>query len=419
MKTQSHRFLSILTGSLWLLTIFHSSSQSWPQWLGPHRDGHAADFKAPSSWPKELTRQWTVEVGEGVATPALAEGSLYVFSRQEGREIVRCMDADSGKERWRHEYESLGATGPASRFSGPRSSPALLDGKLVTLGVRGVISCLDAATGKLLWRKDDFAGAWPRFFSSSSPILVDGMCLAQVGGGDKGGVVAYDLASGETKWSWTGDGPAYASLSLLSLDVARLVIAQTEGKMVALQATDGKSVWETEFAPERRGYNAATPVVQGDTLYYAGSGRGTTAVKFEKSGDGFKTTELWKNSDHSPQFNTPILHDGKLFGLSAGNEYFCVDAKTGQTAWSFNPAGENAEGGRRRGGGYGSIVSAGKVLLTLTPESRLTVLDPSADKYVALAQYTVSENQTYAYPVATGNRIYIKDQDAVTLWRLE
>src|SRR5205823_7433666 len=192
---------SIIASAAW--------AQDWPQWRGPNRDAKAPDFKAPKTWPKDLTQKWKVIVGDGVATPALLGDKLYVFSRQDGNEITRCLDAATGKEIWQEKYESLGATGPASSFSGPRSSPAVANGKVVTLGVRGVLSCLDAATGKKLWRKDDFQ-SWPRFHPSSSPLIVDALCIAQLGGPDNGAIVAYDLATGDQKWKWTGESPGYA-----------------------------------------------------------------------------------------------------------------------------------------------------------------------------------------------------------------
>ena len=118
----------------------------------------------------------------------------------------------TGKELWSEKYDATQVSGPAAaQHSGPRSSPAVADGKVVTLGVGGVLSCVDAATGKLLWRKDDFSGAWPRFYTASSPIITDGLCIAQLGGESNGGIVAYDLATGDQKWKWTGDGTAYAS----------------------------------------------------------------------------------------------------------------------------------------------------------------------------------------------------------------
>src|SRR5207302_8014417 len=114
-------------------------------------------------------------------------------------------------------YEAEPATGPAGGFAGPRSSPTVADGKVVTLGVSGALSCYDTS-GKKLWRKNDYESSLPRFFISSSPIIVDGLCIAQLGGENKGAIVAYDLATGDEKWKWTGDGTGYASPVVLTMD---------------------------------------------------------------------------------------------------------------------------------------------------------------------------------------------------------
>ena len=53
-----------------LSTAFGQTGGEWPQWRGANRDAKAPDFKAPKTWPKELTQKWKVMVGEGVATPA-------------------------------------------------------------------------------------------------------------------------------------------------------------------------------------------------------------------------------------------------------------------------------------------------------------------------------------------------------------
>ena len=426
----THQILSVVSGLALAATASYALAQDWPQWRGANRDGKAASFTAPKTWPKELTQKWKVTVGEGVATPCLVGDKLYVFARQEGGEIARCLDAGTGKELWKDKYDAMGATGPASGFSGPRASPTVADGKVVTLGVRGVLSCLDAATGKVVWRKNDFNGAYPRFFASSSPVVADGLCVAQLGGTDKGGVVACELASGKEKWNWTGDPAAYASPLLMSVDGVKLIVAQTETKIVALTLADGKLVWETPFAVQGRGYNAATPIADGPTLIYAGSGRGTTAVKLEKKGDAFAARELWKNPDNSVMFNTPVFKNGLLFGLSAGNDFFCINAQDGKTAWTAPSAAASAEsagepaGGGRKGhgggrGGFGSIVDAGSVLLALTPASELIAFEPTDKSYHELARIKVAETPTHAYPVLSGNRIFIKDQEAVTLWTLQ
>jgi len=405
------------------------AAQDWPQWRGVNRDAKAVGFTPPKTWPDALKRVWNKPVGDGVATPSLVGDRLYVFARQEGKEILRCLEAADGKELWSNGYDALGASGPASSFSGPRCSPTVAEGKVVTLGVRGVLSCYDAAQGTLLWRKDDFKGATPRFFTSSCPVVADGICVAQLGSEQNGGMVAYDLASGEEKWRWAGDGPAYASPALLTVDNTNYVVAETGRKLVVISLRDGNLAWEAPFAVQGRGYNAATPIVEGATIIYTGSGRGATAVRFSGGEGKLTATELWKNPDNSVQFNTPTFKDGYIYGLSARNDLFCLNAGDGKTAWTASSASASTQGegqgeGERRGrtrgaAGYGSIVDAGSVMLALTPASELIVFSPESQAYTEVARIKVADSPTYAYPVVSGNRIFVKDQDSLTLWTVQ
>ena len=406
----ANRWSVLVVGCVVWMSAGRAGAQDWPQWRGPNRDGKAAGFTAPADWPKELTQKWKVTVGDGVATPALVGERLYVFSRQEGNEITRCLNVATGDEIWQDKYEAQGATGPASSFSGPRSSPVVSQGKVVTLGVRGTLSCLDASSGTKIWRKNDFQDSLPRFFTSCSPIVVNGQVIVQLGGEGGGAIVAYDLARGEEKWKWTGDGTAYASPVLLALESTEEIVAETAKYIVGLSAADGKLLWQVPFAVQGRAYNAATPIVEGDTVIYSGAGRGTFAVKIEKQGDTVAARELWNNKDHGVQFNTPIVKNGLVFGISDRDMLFCINPQGGQTAWTTR-----TDGGR----GYGSIVDAGPVLLALTPAGTLRVLEPSDKDYKELASYKVADGGTYAYPVISGKRIFVKDKDAVTLWLVD
>lgn len=445
MRSASPRTV-VLVGCVILLSAGRAGAQDWPQWRGPNREAKTMGFTVPETWPKELKEKWKVTVGTGDATPALVADTLYVFSRQGSDEIIRCLDAASGKEVWHDTYAAPCVTGPAGSHPGPRSSPAVANGKVVTLGVSGILSCYDTANGKMLWRKEEIQG-WPMFYTASSPIIVDGLCIAQLGGAKNGAIVGYDLATGEQKWRWTGDSPAYASPALMVVDGTKLIVAETRGKILAINAADGKQVWE---APCSTRYNAASPVVDGQMIIYGGGEIGAKAVKLEKEGSGFAAKELWDNKENSVIYNTPVVKDGLLFGLSQNNRFFCINTQTGKTLWTAQagpaagpgpaagggrggpgaPGGQRGQGeqrggrggrggmGGRMGGGYGSIVDAGSVLAALTPSSELIFFQSSDQAYNELAKYKVASTPTYAYPVLAGNRIFIKDQDSVILWTL-
>ncbi len=300
----------------------------------------------------------------------------------------------------------------------------------------------------------------PRFATASSPIVVDGLCIAELGGdSSSGAIVALELATGQERWKWTGDGPSYGSPVLMNIDGTQLVIAPTDGNMVALRVADGKVLWQIAYTQGR--YNAATPIVNGQVLIYAGPTRGVTAEKLLMVDEKLMAEELWANPDNSLQFNTPLLKDGLIFGLSNLNSLFCLNAENGETAWTApltsqtepaeaardagpregrprgdgqaqeRPAGQERQRGEGRrggggrggrgggGGGYGSIVAAGSVLVALTPASELVVYQPNGQAYTEIVRYKVAEGQTYAYPVLSDKRIFIKDADSVTLWTVE
>jgi outer membrane protein assembly factor BamB len=409
--------VGVMAACAMLLVGSGAGAQDWPQWRGPNRDAKATGFTAPKTWPKELKETWKVTVGDGVASPALVGDKLYVFSREGGDEVIRCLNTADGKEIWKEKYASAGWGGIDSSFQGPRSSPAVADGKVVTLGALGILSCFDAASGKRLWQKDDFKGSMPRFHVASSPIIVNGLAVAQLGSGRTGGVMAYDLTSGEEKWKWTGEGPGYSSPAVLSLGGTKAIVAVTAATVVAVKADDGKLLWESAF---RSQYNAPSPMVDGQTVICSADGAGTKALKLEKDGDKASAKELWTR-DAGTLYNTPVVKDGLIYGISATNKVFCLKADDGKTAWSTQLAGGGGGGGRGMmgGGGYGSVVDAGSVLFALTPSGQMVVFEPTDKEFKEIAKYKVGKDKTYGYPVVSGKRIFVKDSDSVTLWTIE
>jgi outer membrane protein assembly factor BamB len=407
----TNRLIGLIVACIVLISARRAVAQEWPQWRGAHRDGKVTGFTAPQTWPQSLVQKWRTTVGSGDATPALVGEKLYVFARQGDDEVTLCLSAADGSQLWQDKYAAQAVTGAARRHPGPRSSPAVAEGKVVTMGVGGVLSCLDAADGKLVWRKDPFPKVVPTFFTASSPIIVDGVTVAQLGGRGNGAIIAYDVATGEEKWRWDAEGPEYASPVVLTINGTKQVVTLTEKSIVGVGLPDGKLLWQLPFVPQRRAYNAATPIVDGQTVIYTGAGRGTKAVKIEKEGDGFAAKQLWSNPELAPQYNTPVLADGLLFGLSNRGNLYCISAETGQTAWTDETSRDRS--------GFGAIVHAGSVLMALPSSSELVAFAPSDKEFTELARIKVADASTYAHPVIAGKRIFVKDQDAVTMWTIE
>ncbi len=403
------RIYSVIIGVLVLFAAATISAQDWPQWRGMNRDGKVTGFKAPETWPSGLTQKWIVNVGSGDATPALKDDKIYVFTRQGADEVMQCLDARNGKVIWLDKYAAQAVTGPAASHPGPRSTPVVSDGKVITLGVGGVLSCLDENTGKIIWRYEAFSGSVPDFFTSMSPIIVDSMCIIHLGGKDNGTIVSLDLITGKEIWKLSSDAPAYGSPVLMFVGGKKQVVLLSERNLVGIGVNDGKLLWQVAAPNERMFFSCATPVIEGDKVYYTGQGHGTKAVQIVKDGDNFIVKTLWGNDDQGTTFNTPVLKDGFLYGISKLGFIFCINAQTGQTAWVDT----------KRLDRFGSIIDAGSVLMTLSAGSELIVFNPDSKTYTELARYKVAETPVMAHPVVADKRIYIKDSEKLSMWVIE
>lgn len=404
---KNNLFFSILI--ILMISFSNLFSQDWPQFRGVGRDAKVTGFKAPKAWPAELKQVWKINVGFGDATPALSGKKIYLAVRQNADEVILCLDAATGKELWRSAYPAPAVTGPASSHPGQRSTPAVSDGKIVTFGVSGILTCLDAATGKVLWKKENPENAVPQFFTGMSPLIADGLCIVHLGTKDKGQVVALDLATGREKWKWEGDGPSYASPSLMTSGKDKNVVVQTEKNLIALSLADGKLLWQIATPVQQRFYNCTSPYINGDIIYFTGQGSGTKAIQVMKEGNKYVTKELWSNPEIGAKWNTPILKDGFLYGFTDQRRIYCIDASTGKTAWYDTAVNSD----------FATIVDCGPVIIGLPSTGNLIVMKPDPKVYTEIAKYKVSETPVYAFPVISGNAIYVKESENLIMYTLE
>jgi outer membrane protein assembly factor BamB len=396
--------------ALLLLTSLPARAQDWPGWRGAGRDGKLAGFKAPAAWPKELQRGWQVEVGEGYSTPALVGDRLYMHTRQGENEVILCLDTASGKELWRDSVAAPYEINPTAKEQGkgPKSSPAVAGDRVYALGMSRILSCLDAKTGRIVWRHD-FPDPFPKTDdlagTSASPLIHEGLCIAHVGGEEKAEILALDAATGQRRWAWGGDGASYASPIVATIGGKPQLITLTVASAVGLAPADGKLLWRTEFTTDYK-QNIVTPVVLGNLAIFSGYKKGVVAHRV----DGSKPEEAWQTNDVSMYMSSPVLQGERLFGFSEKRkgQFFCLDAKTGKTLWT----------GEGRQGESASLLDGGDVLLGLTSDAELIVFDASDKDYVEKARYKVAETETWAHPVVSGRTIYVKDKTKLTRWNL-
>jgi outer membrane protein assembly factor BamB len=350
-------------------------------------------------------------VGIGHASPIVGDGRVYVFARKDDKETLSAIDLASGKPVWSQHYDAPYTMNPAASAhgKGPKSTPVLHGGRLYTLGITGVLSAHDAASGRVLWRRSfekELSPPVPDFGTAMSPIVEGDTLIAHVGGAGRGALRAFDLATGAVKWSWTLDGPGYASPVVLAAGGSRQLVTQTEKHIAGVDATTGAALWtlpfETAYAQ-----NSVTPVVYGDTVILSGLSKSAFAVRPTKQGRTWTATKVWENADVPMYMSSPVVVRDTLFGFSHRNkgQAFALDARTGRTLWVGPPRqGENA-----------ALVAAGDSLLFLTDDGQLTVAKVNDRSWTAVTKVEVATSPTWAHPVLLGNRLLVKDEQTLTL----
>ena len=391
-------------------TITVSASQ-WPQWRGPNRDGVVAKANVPAAWPEKLAPKWKQTVGEGYASPVVGDGRVYVHSRQDPDEVVTALDLATGKPVWTQRYPaSFNKSKYATEMSkGPFSTPLFANGRLFTLGSSAVLTAFDAASGKVLWKKD-----WSKEIStaklftgtSMSPIITDGLLIVHVGDDDAGAFRAFDPATGTEKWSLPGHGPGYASPVVTTFGGTRQIVTMTDKAVVGVEIATGKELWQIAF-PDEFNENIVTPVVAGDVLVVSGIRKGTLGYRIAKTGAKFTATQAWANADVPMYMSSPIVDGTHVYGFSnkRKGQLFCLDATTGKVTWS-------TEG---RAGMNASLQSAGADLVVLTTDGELLIVKRNPAKYEEVRRYKVADGQTWAQPVLLGNQIVVRDATTIAV----
>jgi outer membrane protein assembly factor BamB len=388
-----------------------SASSDWPQWRGQNRDGAAGSFTEPRSWPEQLTAKWKVEVGLGYAAPITVGGRVYMFTRQDPNEVLRALDAETGKIVWETSYPAPFKPNPAAtrtHGTGPKSTPTFANGKLYTFGMSGIVTAFDATTGKQLWQKPA-PPVEPMYHTAMSPLVDRGLVILHVGGHGNGALTAFNADTGDVKWSWTGDGPAYGSPIGAELAGVRQVITLTQENLVGVAAATGELLWRRPFTV-RATRNAVTPVLYGQMVIVSGLGRSVTAFTVAHRDKQWTIEDVWENADVTMDMSTGVLIDSTLFGFSPRNsgQFFALDAKTGKTLWlSEGRQAENA-----------AVVRAGNLWMALEDDAELVIARADPSKFEPVRRYTVATSATWAQPVVSGNRVFVKDTSTVALWTL-
>ncbi len=373
--------------------ILSTTASDWPAWRGPTRNGISKEAGLNLSWAAEGPKVlWKGSIGKGFSSVTVAKGRAYSLGNLEEVDTVYCLDAETGKEIWKHSYPS--ALDPKAFEGGPLSTPVIDEDRLYTLGKFGQFFCLDAASGAVKWTnrfapptltKADYHVWWG--FAGSCVVAGDRLILPV---GTVG--MAVDKLTGKELWN---NGPGHSGYStpvLFSWDSQPCFAFISGHQVVAAQVSNGEICWTLPW--KTTWDQNASDVIVSDGKMFVSTGHGVGCALFDFTSG--KPVQVWRNKDMRTFLSSCVFWKGFLYGFD-DRQLNCLDWNTGGVKWSAPDLG------------LGSLILADGKIIALTEKGTLLVAEATSEAYRPLAEAQILGGRCWSAPSLSDGRLYVRN----------
>ncbi len=383
----------------------------WPQFRGPNRDGlNTEPTKLARTWPATGPKVlWAADLGEGYAAPAVRNGRVYLLDYDKAAQCdsLRCFSLATGAEIWRQSYPVT-----VKRNHGmSRTIPAVTDKRVISLGPKCNVMCCDAVTGEVKWRIDlvqEYGAIVPEWYAGQCP-LIDGQKVILAPGG-KSLMIAVDIETGKPVWqapnprNWQ---MTHSSIVPMTFAGKPMYVYCGSGGVAGVSAKDGSILWETtEWTINTATVPSPIPVGDGRVFLCGGYDSGAMMIQLQDQGGKIAAKTLYKlpSSVFGSDQQTPILYQGRLFGVRPSGEMVCLGLD-GKPVWTS---------GSTQTFGLGAYTIADGLLFAIGDNGQLTMAEASAAGWKVLSQAKVLEGPECWGPLTlTGGRLLARDLNRI------
>lgn len=374
----------------------------WPGFRGSTRDSIVRGVKIKTDWSASPPVQvWRRPVGPGWSSFAVNGDLMYTQEQRGDNEVVACYKASTGKPVWTHSDKARFFESNAG--AGPRATPTLAGDRVYSFGATGILNVLDARNGSVVWTRNVAAETNTKIpfwgFSSSPLVLGDVVIVAAAGQ-----LVAYEAANGNRRWVGPAGGGSYSSPHLVTINGVAQVLLTSDGELTSVAVADGKQLWQHAWAAN----TIVQPALMSDgNVLVTSQEAGIRRIALAQHSGAWTIQERWTSNGLKPYFNDFVIHKGHAFGFD-GRILSCVDLNDGQRKWK----------GGRYGNGQLVLLSDQDLLLVLSEEGELALVQATADQFTEVAKFTAIQGKTWNHPVLVGDLLLVRNAEEMAAFRL-
>jgi len=413
--------MMIISG--WVATLavgcLGAAEEAWTMFRGPRGDGSTAACTLPLTWSETNNVRWKTAIPDsGWSTPVVMEGRVWLTSATRDGHVFSAYGVDAESGRILHALPLFRCEAPeplgnsVNGYASP--SPAIEPGRVyVHFGSYGT-ACLDAASGEILWKREDLRCRHYRG-PGSSVLLHHHRLILTFDGVDQQYVIALDTLTGKTVWrtdraiAWKdldangkpkreGDfRKGFATPIVIEVNGRQQMISAASTALFAYAPEDGKELWRVT-------HTAHTPAVSpiyADGLVLTVTGHGGAemlGIRPDGIGDVTASHIAWRISGKDvPLTSSPVAYGDLAYMVSDHGALTCFEIASGKTVWR-----------QMIGGNYqASLLRNGARIYCFGVSGKTTVLRAGCRTFEKLADNRLATG-CMASPAVLGNDLIVR-----------